>query len=348
MGMENRVSVIIPTYNRAGLVVRAVQSVLAAIAPGDEIIVIDDGSTDNTGEVLRSFQNRIRYFRTENCGMNPARDLGIRQAKNPLIALLDSDDEWLPQKLYLQRTVMDAYPQVVFCFSDLLSKLPDGKIVHNVLNLWRNDPWVGFGDAKPSLAEILGPGTPFSSIADLPNGCTDFKVHTGNIYAALMEVYYVWASSILIRKGAAGDSLRFARGQHQICEDWECFARLAKAGPAAYLDCELSVQHVHNGPRLTDVKDIVQATERIKLLHHVWGSDECVLEKYAPRFHNVLKAQHLRRARVLIKEGRMAEAKEDLRVIGGGPWSYRLLTMLPSPLIKGLISVRRKLRGSRG
>ena len=163
-----------------------------------------------------------------------------------------------------------------------------------------------------------------------------------------MEVYYVWASSILIRKEAAGDSLRFARGQHQICEDWECFARLAKAGPAAYLDCELSIQHVHHGPRLTDVKDLVQATERIKLLHRVWGADESFLGKHAARFQAVLQAQHLRRARSLIKEGRIREAKEDLKAIGGGPWYYRFLTILPSPLIRSVIGLRRKLRRGHG
>jgi hypothetical protein len=340
--MEDRISVIIPTYNRSSLVGRAVESALAAIAPGDEVIVIDDGSTDDTAEVLRPLCDKIRYIRTENSGAGAARNLGIHIAKCPLVTFLDSDDEWLPDKLYLQRAVMDALPQIVFCFSDLLSRHHDGKMFSNVLSIWKNDSSVGYYGAKETPDEILGPGTPFSSIASLPRGRTDFNVHTGNIYAPLMEAYYVWTCSIMVRKESAGASFRFPEDQ-KIFEEWECFARLAKVGPAAYLNCELAIQNVHREPRLTDVGAIQQATERIKLLHRVWGADKSLLKTHSSRFRSVLNAQHLRRARHLIKDGKMQEAKEDLRIIGGGPWSYRLLSRLPSSLISILLYMRRSI-----
>ena len=340
--MKNSISVVIPTYNRSGLVKRAVESVLSAISLGDEVIVIDDGSTDDTTEVLRPYGDKIRYVRTENSGLNSARDLGVQLSRCPLVAFLDSDDEWLTDKLYIQRAVMGAFPDAVFCFSDLLSRHHDGKISHNVLAIWSSYPWVGYGDKKRNLNEILGPGTSFSSIAHTPEGQEDFSVHMGDIYPILMEVYYVWACTIIVRKAAAGASFRFARDQHQICEDWECFARLAKAGPAVYINCELAVQNVHTGPRLTDVEDIVQATERIKLLNRVWGADETFMRAHSLRFQSVLKAQHLRRAKYLIKEGRMREAREDLR-IAGGPMLYRLLAGLPSSFVNEIFSMRRKL-----
>ena len=340
--MEDRISVIIPTYNRSGLVGRAVESALAAIAPGDEIIVIDDGSTDDTAEVLQPFYDKIRYVRTENHGAGAARNLGIHLAKFPLITFLDSDDEWLPDKLYLQRAVMNAFPKIVFCFSDLLSRHHDGKMFPNVLSIWKNDSSVGYYGAKGNPDELLGPGIPFSSIASLPGGRPDFNVHTGDIYAALMEAYYVWTCSIMVRKESAGASFRFPEDQ-QIFEEWECFARLAKVGPAAYLNCELAIQNVHREPRLTDVGAIQQATERIKLLHRVWGADESFLKTHFSRFRGVLNAQHLRKARHLIKDGRMGEAKEDLKIIGGGPWSYRLLVNLPSSLISIILDTRRRI-----
>jgi glycosyltransferase involved in cell wall biosynthesis len=342
--MDNRISVIIPTYNRSGLIKRAVDSALAAISPGDEIIVIDDGSTDDTAEVLRPFYDKIRYIRTENAGAGAARNVGIKLATCPLVTFLDSDDEWLPDKLYLQRGVMDALPHVVFCFSDLRARLPAGEIVHNVLTLWRNDPWVGYGGTERNLDEILGPGIPFSSIASLPVGRADFTVHTGDLYATLMEVYYVWTCSILVRKDFAGASFWFPEDTN-IFEEWECFARLAKIGLAAYLNCELAVQNVHRETRLTDVGEIHKATARIKLLHRVWGGDESFLKVHSSRFQSVLKVQHLRRARCLISEKRIGEAKEDLRIIGGGPWSYRLLTSLPSSLVSAILDMRRKLLG---
>jgi len=101
------VSVIIPTYNRAHLVSRAIQSVLNQTYQDFEIIVVDDTSADNTEEVIKSFNDpRIRYMRHEqNRGGSAARNTGIKATKGEYIAFLDSDDEWLPEKLGRQLQV---------------------------------------------------------------------------------------------------------------------------------------------------------------------------------------------------------------------------------------------------
>ena len=107
------VSVIIPTYNRAHLVGRAICSVLNQTFQDFEIIVVDDGSTDNTEEVVKSFNDpRIRYIRHEqNRGGSAARNTGIRAARGEYIAFLDSDDEWLPEKLDTQLKTMSTLPE---------------------------------------------------------------------------------------------------------------------------------------------------------------------------------------------------------------------------------------------
>lgn len=96
------VSVIIPTYNRAEYVTQAIDSVLAQIYTDYEIIVIDDGSIDNTREALETYMNKIHYIYQENAGVSAARNRGILEAQGQWIAFLDSDDEWLPEKLSRQ------------------------------------------------------------------------------------------------------------------------------------------------------------------------------------------------------------------------------------------------------
>ena len=101
------VSVIIPTYNRAHLIGRALQSVLDQTVCDLEVIVVDDASTDGTQEVVQSFRDpRIIFLRqSENSGASAARNAGMKEAKGEYIAFLDSDDEWMPQKLEKQLQV---------------------------------------------------------------------------------------------------------------------------------------------------------------------------------------------------------------------------------------------------
>jgi hypothetical protein len=96
------VSVIIPTYNAGRFVCQAVDSVLAQTYRDYEIIVVDDGSTDDTRERLAPYGNQIRYVQTNNLERSAARNTGIRQARGELIAFLDADDIWLPEKLARQ------------------------------------------------------------------------------------------------------------------------------------------------------------------------------------------------------------------------------------------------------
>ncbi len=109
------VSVIIPTYNRAHLIGRAIQSVLNQTYQDLEVIVVDDGSTDNTEEIVKNFSDfRIRYLRhEENRGAAAARNTGIKAARGKYIAFQDSDDEWLPEKLEKQMKVFVNAPEKV-------------------------------------------------------------------------------------------------------------------------------------------------------------------------------------------------------------------------------------------
>ncbi len=129
-----KISVVLPTYNRGHVIGRSIQSVLDQTIPVSEIIVVDDGSTDNTEEVVRSFDDdRIQFIRTpENKGAAAARNLGVKNARYEMIAFHDSDDEWRRDKMEKQISYINDHPgcRFVYCafikhfeYSDLI--IPD-------------------------------------------------------------------------------------------------------------------------------------------------------------------------------------------------------------------------------
>ena len=329
---EQSISVIIPTFNRASLVTRAIRSALSAVDAGDEIIVVDDGSTDDTATAVAQFGDQIRYLRVSNRGPGAARNYAIDRSTKPLISFLDSDDEWFPDKLRLQRALLAARPHLVFCFSDFLLCAQDGHEERMYLRHWHgvNREW----------SDILGAGAPFSSLAPLPAGRGDFLVHEGDLYPALISGPFVPAWTSLVRRAAAGDALRFAEDT-RIGEDWECFARLSRVGAAAYMACETAINNSHPGARLTKSHNQLQLLDsRLRMTERVWGADTRFLETHAALYARTVSAIRYDRARWLLSRGRTAEARAELRGLGGH-LGARTLSHLPPALARTLGSSRR-------
>ena len=113
-----KISVIIPTWNRSSYLARALESVLAQSIPPHEVIVVDDGSTDDTREIIKQQFSNVRYLYQENRGVSSARNTGIGAAGGDWIALLDSDDCWLPKKLEVQQQLLRDNPDARICHSD--------------------------------------------------------------------------------------------------------------------------------------------------------------------------------------------------------------------------------------
>ncbi|MBT1074658.1 glycosyltransferase family 2 protein [Geobacter grbiciae] len=116
--MSIEVSVIIPTYNRANLIEQTITSIINQTLLPKEIIVVDDGSTDNTEEVVRQLGTRVRYLRIDNSGQCRARNVGVSAATSTWVAFCDSDDLWLPNKLEVQGRLINEAPDVEYMFTN--------------------------------------------------------------------------------------------------------------------------------------------------------------------------------------------------------------------------------------
>lgn len=122
-----KVSVVIPVYNARDVIGETIESVLAQTWTDREIVVVDDGSSDGSGDIVRSFGERVRYVRQENGGVARARNRGIAESTGEYVALLDHDDLWHPTKLDKQVAVLDGRPEVGMVVTDVAHLDREGK-----------------------------------------------------------------------------------------------------------------------------------------------------------------------------------------------------------------------------
>lgn len=336
--MTLSVSVVIPTYNRARLVQRAVNNVLSECRADDEIIVVDDGSTDDTAEILRGFGDHIRVIQTPNGGAGRARNIGVLAARQPLVAFLDSDDEWIPGRLDPRRRLMEARPDVLFCFSDFTERLSDGTLVHNGLKHWDwgqdRTEWQRFVAAGERLG-VLAPG--------VHDDCASALVHAGDLFHLEMSANYVFANTLLVRRCEAGEALRFPEDLPTY-EDWECFARLSRAGTGAFIECETAYHDAHSGARLTDASALVTASTRLIMLERVWGRDEQYLAEHGEAYRQVLRRVRLERIDALLVNGQTAAARRELALTTGASWRRRTASKLPGGALTAMLRARATIR----
>lgn len=212
------VSVVIPTYNRANVVVNAITSVLGQTRSPLEVVVVDDGSRDDTGARVRALADpRLRYLRQDNAGVSAARNAGVRASRGDVVAFLDSDDLWKPEKLAHDLAVFARHPEVDAVFTDL--EKHDG------------DVYVG------SFARDC---PPFAALLEARAGTGTVVFTAREMRLVLLEEVPIMPSAFAIRRRMF-DRLGGFDTTWRSWEDWELFLRLTAAGGrVAYVDRPLA------------------------------------------------------------------------------------------------------------
>jgi glycosyltransferase involved in cell wall biosynthesis len=205
------VSVIIPTFNRAMKTARAVASVLYQTFTDYEIIVVDDGSRDNTEGVLRQFGRSLRYIAHPcNRGVSAARNRGIRESEAPWIAFLDSDDYWLPQKLEAQMAFFRIHPEASICQTQ---------------EIWiRNGRYV--------------------------NPKKRHKKPSGDVFEPSLRLCLISPSAVMLRRSLMGEVGHFDENL-PVCEDYDLWLRIACRHPVHLIEDRLIVKEGGHSDQLS-------------------------------------------------------------------------------------------------
>ncbi|MCA9467859.1 MAG: glycosyltransferase [Nitrospira sp.] len=218
MRIDPLISVIIPAYNAERFIHLAVESVLSQSYPPHEIIVIDDGSTDNTREVLKIFEGKVRCLYQENRGPSAARNAGIRVAEGDLISFLDADDLWTSNKLDSQYAYMMAHPEIAMVFSD-----------HEEFN-----------EKGMSLDSYLG--TKLKSFAVFP-------IETGpieNAFEKLVVENFISTPTVMVRKACLEKTGLFDEEIWSV-EDRDLWLRISATFPIACIPKKFCKRRFHQG-----------------------------------------------------------------------------------------------------
>jgi len=191
----NDISLVVPTYNRALLLKRALESVAMQTQLPDEIIVVDDGSTDDTAKMIKKEFPGVVYIHQKNSGVSAARNLGIQKASHEWIALLDSDDEWLPEKLATQVSVIENKPG-------------ESYLVHS------NEIWIRNGNRV--------------------NQMDKHEKYGGWIFEHCLPMCVISPSSVLVKKSLLYEAGLFDE-QLTACEDYDMWLKICARYPVNYL-----------------------------------------------------------------------------------------------------------------
>jgi glycosyltransferase involved in cell wall biosynthesis len=230
------VSVVIPNYNHTYYLVSAIRSVLAQTYRSFEVVVVDDGSTENCRDAVEQFRSSVRYIRQENQGLAGARNTGIRQARGELVALLDADDEWEPTFLAKMTglATIHADAAVLYCSAAAIDE---------------------DGQALPQ--EFGGPPVPPDAM-----------------YQTLLRANFLIPSTIMLRRSTALAAGLFdtAFKSAQGCEDWDLWLRLSANHQFVGTHARLVRYRLHSRSMSAHPRGMQQSA--LKVMQKQFGPDD--------------------------------------------------------------------------
>jgi glycosyltransferase involved in cell wall biosynthesis len=327
------ITVVIPTYNRAALLMRAVESALAQTVPPMEILVVDDGSTDDTAAVCARWSDPVRYIATPNGGVARARNVGIAHARGEWIALLDSDDEWEPAKLATQCAALDAAPDAPWSITGC--ELVDGDSKPIAGRQGYEAVFPIFSEIRESAAQYFAHA--LRSIGD--------GVYTGDLYEALFRGNVVLPSSTLVHRSVF-DRCGVFNPDFRYAEEPELFNPVAAVFPVVVILAPLVRYRVAQAGSLTS------SANTHKLIANALKSLDQAATLRSPtpssqRAHQAGKRSLLlRMAYARLSERDTRGARRAAAQVWTHPraWGILAVSLLPAPVLGGLHAIKKRVR----
>lgn len=358
------VTVVIPTYNRAGLIGQAIDSVLQQTYSDFEIIVVDDGSTDETEAVVKGYGDRVRYVWTTNGGSGHARNVGMQHARGRYLTFLDSDDLLYPYALQLQTGLLERFPNVEMVCAEMSGFDDHGFHERYHLKTYHRptfrNPSITYDTIFASSVALVETGLLPNDLIHEDPSVLQRKAYYGNIFDSYLLNFVICQNTSMLRREVVDDIGE--RNEHiHYYEEMDYLLRLSRHHAVLFADVPTYRLRYHDGQISTtarnDGKYVWMRKQRVLLRvikRHVFA-DRAYYERNKKRLD--LHLAHLHRAvavpLMLLRAGPVEEARygryariylSRCRAYGSPAGALYAASFAPGPVRRGLVTILERVR----
>ncbi|MBI3860311.1 MAG: glycosyltransferase [Planctomycetia bacterium] len=303
-------SAVIPTFNRAYCIARTIDSALAQTYRDTEVVVVDDGSTDGTAEMIRDrFGNepRVRYLHQQNAGVSAARNAGMLAARGEFLALLDSDDSWHPWKLEAQIAALRRFPELGMVWTDFEAVDPEGRIVDP-----RHLKAMFAGYKHFSDEELFTARYPMRSLTPHLGQLNESNLYVGHVFSRMLVGALVLTSTAVFRRATVERVGLFDTGL-KIGEDYDFLLRIAHEGPVGCIDAPaMQYQRGLADHHSRDEHKLLHAVNHLRTIEPYLENDRARIQLSDGQIRQMLADVHRWIGEKAVDGGQLALARKHL------------------------------------
>ena len=307
---DSLVSVVVPTYNRAYCLERTLSSALSQTHRNLEIVVVDDGSTDGTEELVTTISRRdkrVRFVKQANKGVATARNTGFAKCNGEFVALLDSDDVWRPWKLELQLACMSRFPDVGMTWTDMQAIDGIGQEVSAAYLRKMYSAWDHF-----SVNDLFTTCAPVGTIA--PRFADEFGsrlFYGGEIFSEMLIGNLVHTPTVLLRRGRLEKVGGFDESLCPAGEDYDFHLRTCREGQVGFIDMPTISYQVGMADALSR-HAVSLSTNFLKVVKRTLSEDRYRIDLPQQKIDWVLGDANAWIGEVMLNEGEDGKARKHL------------------------------------
>lgn len=336
------VSIVLPTYNRGYCIDRTLDSVMCQTYTNFELLIVDDGSTDNTADMVRERygrESRFKYFVQKNSGVSVARNLALGHARGEYVAFIDSDDAWRPWKLELQVACMEFLPEDVGMIwtemeaIDAAGRVTDPRHLRNYYGAYRWFDNDSLFRTSYNLRDIL-PRAP------LPD--TAARLCVGDLFSPMLMGNLVHTPTVMLRRTRLERVTGFDESLIRAGGDYDFHLRTCREGEVAFLDAPAIQYQSGAGDRLTGSETSLQRGRNfLKTISGPLAHDRARIKLPARMIDEVLAEAHGWIGEDALRLGLHAEARTHLyQSLRHKPWQPRVALLGTAALLPGSATPR--------